>query len=183
MSAPFRVLVTGDNLAPAAVKILTDIGADVVLMQGAITPERLIAEMAPSPTQAIMMRGNPVISAAVIAGNPHLQVIAKHGAGVDSVDIDAATSRRVPVMVAGDANAPAVAEHAIGLILALGRDIVSLDARTRTGAWERATMLPEQQGIDLRRMATGPSPGDVQPDTSCPKVMPSNGIRDGVGTP
>jgi D-3-phosphoglycerate dehydrogenase / 2-oxoglutarate reductase len=40
-------------------------------------------------------------------------------------------------MVAADANAPAVAEHTLALIFALGRDIVSLAARTRAGAWDR----------------------------------------------
>ncbi|MBR0796318.1 hydroxyacid dehydrogenase [Bradyrhizobium jicamae] len=147
----FRVLVTGDNLAPAAVSILKDIGAEVVLMPGTITPERIAAEMAGAPTQAVLMRGNPVISADVIAGNPHLRVIAKHGAGIDSVDVEAATRRRVPVMVAGDANAPAVAEHTIALILALGRDIVSLDARTRAGAWER----PTYRGREVRGRTLG----------------------------
>ncbi|MBR0897366.1 hydroxyacid dehydrogenase [Bradyrhizobium tropiciagri] len=139
MTAPFRILVTGDNLAPAAVKILTEIGAEIVLTRDAITPERLSYEMAIAPTQAILMRGNPVFSSAVIASNPHLRVIAKHGAGVDSVDIDAATARRILVMVAGDANAPAVAEHTIALTLALGRDVVSLNARTHAGAWDRAS--------------------------------------------
>ncbi len=40
-------------------------------------------------------------------------------------------------MVAADANAPAVAEHTLALIFALGRDIVTLAARTRAGAWDR----------------------------------------------
>jgi D-3-phosphoglycerate dehydrogenase / 2-oxoglutarate reductase len=151
MSHVFRVLVTGDNLAPAAVKILQDVDADVVLMQGAVTPERIVQEMAVAPTQAMLMRGNPEISAAVIGGNPHLRVIAKHGAGVDSVDIGAATSHRIPVMVAGDANAPAVAEHAIALILALGRDIVSLRDRTRAGHWDRANY----KGREIRGRVLG----------------------------
>ncbi|WP_338830968.1 hydroxyacid dehydrogenase [Bradyrhizobium sp. 27S5] len=151
MTASFRVLVTGDNLAPAAVKILSEIGADVVLMRDAVTPERLTHEMATAPTQAILMRGNPVFSSTVIASNPHLRVIAKHGAGVDSVDIDAATRQRVLVMVAGDANAPAVAEHTIALILALGRDVVSLNERTHSGAWDRATY----RGREIRGRTLG----------------------------
>ena len=152
MSHPFRVLVTGDSLAPEAVKILSDIGAEIVLMRGTVTPERIAEEMmAAASTQAVLMRGNPVMSAEVIAVNPHLRVIAKHGAGIDSVDLDAATRRRVLVMVAGDANAPAVAEHTIGLILALGRDIVSLNARTHSGAWVRATY----RGREIRGRTLG----------------------------
>jgi D-3-phosphoglycerate dehydrogenase len=97
------------------------------------------------------MRGNPVMSAEIIATNPHLRVIAKHGAGIDSLDVDAATRQRVLVMVAGDANAPAVAEHTIALILALGRDIVSLNARTHSGAWVRATY----RGREIRGRTIG----------------------------
>jgi D-3-phosphoglycerate dehydrogenase / 2-oxoglutarate reductase len=151
MANQFRVLVTGDSLAPQAVKILSDVGADVVLMQGAVTAERIAREMTDATTQAVLMRGNPAMSADVIATNPHLRVIAKHGAGIDSVDLDAATRQRVLVMVAGDANAPAVAEHTIGLILALGRDIVSLNTRTRSGAWDRATY----RGREIRGRTLG----------------------------
>jgi D-3-phosphoglycerate dehydrogenase len=152
MSHPFRVLVTGDSLAPQAVKILSDIGADVVLMQGTVTPERIAEEMmAGAATQAVLMRGNPAMSADIIAVNPHLRVIAKHGAGIDSVDLEAATRGRVLVMLAGDANAPAVAEHTIGLILTLGRDIVSLNARTHSGAWDRATY----RGREIRGRTLG----------------------------
>jgi D-3-phosphoglycerate dehydrogenase len=75
----------------------------------------------------------------VMDAAPDLRVIAKHGAGVDSVDLAAATSRGIEVMIAGDANAPAVAEHTIGLILALGKDIATLGARTAAGHWDRDT--------------------------------------------
>jgi D-3-phosphoglycerate dehydrogenase len=55
------------------------------------------------------------------------------------VDIAAATRHGVLVMVAGDANAPAVAEHTMALMLTLGRDIVPLDLNTRGGLWDRGT--------------------------------------------
>lgn len=138
-SQPMRVLVTGNNLAAEAVRVLTDIGAETVLMRGEVDSAAILKELAVAPTQAILMRGNPMISADILAAAPHLQVIAKHGAGIDSVDVKAATSKNVVVMVAGDANAPAVAEHTIALILALGRDVVSLNAKTHSGAWDRAT--------------------------------------------
>ncbi len=87
------------------------------MLDGRITEARLIAAFAEAPIQAVLMRSNPPFTDAVLAAAPHLRVIAKHGAGVDSVDIAAATRRRVLVMVAGDANAPAVAEHTMALIL------------------------------------------------------------------
>jgi D-3-phosphoglycerate dehydrogenase len=132
-----RVLVTGASLAAEARAILEGIGAGVVLMPSGASRDAIVRALAEAPTQAILMRGNPPIDAAVMDAAPELRVIAKHGAGVDSVDLAAATQRGIKVMVAADANAPAVAEHTLALIFALGRDIVTLAARTRAGAWDR----------------------------------------------
>jgi D-3-phosphoglycerate dehydrogenase len=52
---------------------------------------------------------------------PRLRVIAKHGVGLDNIDCDAATRRKIPVLWTPGANANAVAEHAIGLMIALCR--------------------------------------------------------------
>jgi D-3-phosphoglycerate dehydrogenase len=137
IEAKFRVLVTSSELIANAGNMLTGIGAQIDTMAGKVTEARLIEALA-NPTQAIVMRGNPPITRAVLeAAAPHLRVIAKPGAGVDSVDLDAATDYGVPIMTAGHANAPAVAEITIGFMLALGRDIVRLDARTRGGNWHR----------------------------------------------
>jgi D-3-phosphoglycerate dehydrogenase len=117
--------------------MLTAIGASLETIAGKVTEARLIEAVA-RPTQAIVMRGNPPITRAVLeAAAPHLRVIAKPGAGVDSVDLKAATEHGIPIMTAGHGNAPAVAEITIGFMLALGRDIVSLDRRTRGGDWRR----------------------------------------------
>jgi D-3-phosphoglycerate dehydrogenase / 2-oxoglutarate reductase len=132
-----RVLVTGANLAAPARQILEEIGAAVVMMPSGTGRDAILGALAEAPTQAILMRGNPPLDAAVMNAAPDLRVIAKHGAGVDSVDLAAAAQRGIRVMVAADANAPAVAEHTLALIFALGRDIVSLAARTRIGAWDR----------------------------------------------
>ena len=137
IDANFRVLVTSSELIANAAEMLTRIGAQIDTMPGKVTEGGLIEALA-TPTQAIVMRGNPPITRAVLeAGAPHLRVIAKPGAGVDSVDLQAATEHGVPIMTAGHGNAPAVAEITIGFMLALGRDIVRLDARTRGGDWRR----------------------------------------------
>jgi D-3-phosphoglycerate dehydrogenase len=133
----FRVLVTSSELIPNAGEMLTRIGASIDTMAGKVTEARLIEALA-QPTQAIVMRGNPPITRAVLeAAAPHLQVMAKPGAGIDSVDLAAATEHGVPVMTAGHGNAPAVAEITLGFMVALGRDIIPLDRRTRGGNWHR----------------------------------------------
>lgn len=147
----FRVLVTGANLVPKAVAKLGSIGASVELMGGKITEERLLHEIAQSPTHAILMRGNPPVTSAILEAAPALRVIAKHGVGVDSVDVAAATKRGVLVMVAGDANAPAVAEMTMGFALALSREIVRFDAVARSGKWDRE----RDHGSELRGRTLG----------------------------
>jgi D-3-phosphoglycerate dehydrogenase len=133
----FRVLVTSSEMIPSAAEMLTAIGASLETIAGKVTEARLIEALA-KPTQAIVMRGNPPISRAVLeAAAPHLRVIAKPGAGVDSVDLKAATEHGIPIMTAGYGNAPAVAEITISFMLALGRDIIRLDSRTRGGDWRR----------------------------------------------
>jgi D-3-phosphoglycerate dehydrogenase len=133
----FRVLVTGTQLMPGAAETLRGIGADIVLMSGKLTEAQLIAALS-VPTQAIVMRGNPPMSRAVLeAGAPHLRVIAKPGAGVDTVDLAAATELGIPVMTAGFGNAPAVAEMTLCFMLALGRDLVRMHERARRGDWQR----------------------------------------------
>jgi len=83
----------------------------------------------------VLLRGSPPFTARVLAAAPGLRIIAKHGAGVDSVDIVAATKHGIAVMVAGGANADAVAEHALAMMLALSRELPRFDRDTRSGAW------------------------------------------------
>ena len=151
MDGKFHVLVTGAELTSAAVAKLSAIGATLAMMPGKITEQRLLEEIARQPVQAILMRGNPPIARAVLDAAPALRVIAKHGVGVDSVDVAAATQKGILVMVAGDANAPAVAEMTIAFMLALGRDLEKLSASVKSGQWERGTY----HGTELRGRTLG----------------------------
>ena len=67
--------------------------------------------------------------------------MAKHGAGVDSVDLASATRHGIAVMVAGGANADAVAEHALAMMLSLVRELPQFDRSTRLGAWRNLDYL------------------------------------------
>lgn len=66
-----------------------------------------------------------------------LKVIAKHGAGVDNIDIEAATRRGVIVANTPGANTMSVAEHAVTLLLAVKRNVVQADSATRDTDWRR----------------------------------------------
>ena len=86
------------------------------------------------------------VDASDLAAAQRLKVVAKHGAGLDNIDCQAATERGIPVIYTPGANANAVAEHAIGLLLALARNTCVADTTLRDGrAYERGQF----QGIEL----------------------------------
>jgi D-3-phosphoglycerate dehydrogenase len=74
----------------------------------------------------------------VFAHAPKLKVIARFGVGVDNIDLAAAKARGIKVTNARGANADAVAELAIGGMLAMLRNFAFLDRTTRAGKWERS---------------------------------------------
>ena len=79
------------------------------------------------------------VSARVIESCDRLKVISRYGAGVDRVDLAAAARRGLSVCNTPGANAQAVADLALGLMLAAARKIPMLDRKTREGAWVRST--------------------------------------------
>jgi D-3-phosphoglycerate dehydrogenase len=89
------------------------------------------------------------IDADVIAAAPRLKVIARYGVGVDRVDVPAATRQGVVVTNTLGANAAAVAEHTIALMLALARHICHADRAVREGEW------PRLDGVGLRGKTVG----------------------------
>jgi D-3-phosphoglycerate dehydrogenase / 2-oxoglutarate reductase len=92
---------------------------------------------------AVLLRSARMDRARIEAA-PRLRIIARHGAGYDTVDLAAARERGVAVTVTADANAVSVAEHTFALVLAVVRRVAASDAAVRQGRWD-----------DARRAATG----------------------------
>jgi D-3-phosphoglycerate dehydrogenase len=130
------LLVTGADLAPQALALLSDFE---VVYAGRTPGEDDIVELCRerNPT-AIIVRYSKVGAAAMDAA-PALKVISKHGSGTDTIDKAAAAARGVQVVAAVGANAAAVAEQALALLLACAKSVVALDARMRDGHWDKAT--------------------------------------------
>lgn len=84
-----------------------------------------------------LVAGLPPVSDAVLAAAPDLRAVLKHGVGVDSIDIAAATARGIPVTSTPAANAQAVAEMALGAIFALARNVVQGHLTVTSGDWTR----------------------------------------------
>jgi len=142
----YTVLVTAQHLVPEAQQILHDAGARIEFMPEPITEDTLAARLAAGPIDAVVLRGSKPFTARVLAAAKGLKIIAKNGAGVDSVDLAEAARRGIVVAVAAGANAEAVAEHSIALMLALVRDLHRLDRKLRQGGWEGTSWL----GRDFR---------------------------------
>jgi len=84
---------------------------------------------------------------AELAASKGLQVVARIGVGYDAVDVPALTARKIPLMVAGIANSPSVAEHAMFLMLDLAKKAAWFDAIVKEGRW--AADRIKQHGVDL----------------------------------
>jgi D-3-phosphoglycerate dehydrogenase len=114
--------------------------------------------------------GTQTVDAALIEAAPRLTVVSKHGAGVDNIDIEAATAAGIAVTSAPGANATAVAELVLGLLIGLARGIVGEDRRVRRGEWrvkvgkalERSTLGIVGMGRIGRLVATRALAFDMQ---------------------
>jgi D-3-phosphoglycerate dehydrogenase len=132
----FVVLVTSTTVSEQAQKLLRDAGADIVFMQGPVNEEALLREFSRAKIGAVLLRGPAPLTASVLAAANDLKIISKFGAGVDSVDMKYATQRGIALMVANGANADAVAEHALALMLCLAREVPRFDRELRQGVWK-----------------------------------------------
>ena len=86
----------------------------------------------------LIVRSATRVTADLIYRAERLRVIGRAGSGVDNVDIAAATRRGIIVANAPGSNMVAAAEHAIGLLLALARNIPQAHAALVQGRWERS---------------------------------------------
>ena len=100
---------------------------------------------------ALVVRSATDVNAKLIESAQKLRVIGRAGVGVDNVDADAATRKGIVVMNTPGANAIAVAEHTIGLMISLARFIPKADQTTRAGKWEKKSL----QGTELKGKTLG----------------------------
>ena len=134
--SPRSLIVTGADLAPQALALLSDFN----VVYAGKTPQqddliRLCQQLDPV---AIIVRYGAV-GAAVMDAAPSLRVISKHGSGTDTIDKHAAQTRGIEVRAAVGANAAAVAEQAMALLLACAKSVVPLNDRMHAGHWDKAT--------------------------------------------
>lgn len=130
------ILVTGADLALQAQALLE--GYELIYAGKTPTEDDLVALCRAHDPVAIIVRYGKV-GAAVMDAAPSLKVISKHGSGIDTIDKAAAQARGIEVVAAVGANAAAVAEQALALLLACAKSVVALDGRMHAGHWDKAT--------------------------------------------
>src|ERR1700758_70556 len=109
----------------------------------------LAAEIADA--DGLIVRSAVQVDDALLASAPKLRVIGRAGVGVDNIDAEAATRRGIVVMNTPGANAVAVAELTVGLMLSLARFIPRADRTTRAGKWEKKSL----QGTEVNGKTLG----------------------------
>ena len=118
-----------------------------------VTPDQikngLAAELADA--DGLVVRSAVQADAALLAAAPKLRVIGRAGVGVDNIDTDAATRQGIVVMNTPGANAVAVAELTLGLMIAMGRSIPRANATMHGGKWDKKSL----QGQELRGKTLG----------------------------
>src|SRR5205807_909449 len=88
--------------------------------------------------EGIVIRSATKLTADLIERAGRLKVIGRAGVGVDNVDVAAATRRGIVVANAPESTVVSAAEHTIGLLVALARNIPQAHAALRQGRWERS---------------------------------------------
>jgi D-3-phosphoglycerate dehydrogenase / 2-oxoglutarate reductase len=125
-----RVLIR-EAIAPAGVELLRD-KFDVDVDGDSDLAETI------GRYDAIVIRSATKLTAELIERGVNLKVIGRAGVGVDNVDVEAATRRGIVVANAPESNIVSAAEHAVGLLVALARNIPQAHAALKDGRWERS---------------------------------------------
>ncbi len=114
-----------------------------------LKPEQIIAII--GDYDALIVRSQTKVTAAIIEAGKNLEVIARAGVGIDNVDVEAATRCGVVVVNAPTGNTVSAAEHAIALMLALARNIPQANASLKSCQWKRSEFM----GTELRGKTLG----------------------------
>ncbi len=141
-------IVLAEKVSPATLAVFAAEPGWEVLTHDQL-PQGLTAALADA--DALVVRSAVQVDDALMEQAPKLRVVGRAGVGVDNIDADAATRRGIVVMNTPGANAVAVAELTIGLMLALARKVPAANSTMHAGKWEKKSL----QGAELRGKTLG----------------------------
>ncbi|MCP4406033.1 MAG: hydroxyacid dehydrogenase [bacterium] len=139
-------ILIADKLADVTIEQLQALGAEVT-MNPDLNAENLPNALGDS--EVLVVRSTKVTQAAIEAA-PSLSLIIRAGAGVNTIDLDSAGSHGIHVSNCPGKNTAAVAELAIGLLIAADRHIVNAGNDLRNGKWRKKTYGGKARGLKGR---------------------------------
>ncbi len=131
-----KILIS-DGLSEDGITLLKSGGE--VTVNPKITAEELLAAL--PEVHALVVRSRTKVTAKVIEAGKSLKVVGRAGVGVDNIDVAAAVARGVVVVNCPLAASVSVAEHTVGLMLALARRIPAADASMKQGRWDKSAFM------------------------------------------
>ncbi len=114
-------------------------------------PDGILSDEA-STAHAVLVRGRKKIDRDLVEQAKNLLVIAKHGVGYDNIDVEAATQKRILVVNTPEANLESVAEHNIGLMLSLSKNICNSGRVLRE---DKFTRREDYIGVEIKDKKLG----------------------------
>ncbi|WP_054949575.1 phosphoglycerate dehydrogenase [Numidum massiliense] len=114
-----------------------------------LSEEELLEVIA--PFDALLVRSQTQVTAAVLEAGKNLKVVGRAGVGVDNIDVRAATEHGVIVLNAPDGNTVSTSEHTFAMLLALARNIPQAYHSLTGGKWDRKAYV----GVELRGKTLG----------------------------
>ncbi len=142
-------IVVADRLGKTGLEMLRALPGFEVVETAGKGPEALDAAL--GEAVALVVRSETKVTAAMIGKAPKLKVIARAGMGTDTIDVEEASRRKIPVLTAPGANSNSVAEYTFALLLALARKISPSSASLAAGKWDRKPY----EGSELRDKTLG----------------------------
>ncbi len=145
-------IVLAEKVSPATLAVLKEepgweiVTADQIAKLGLGGLEKELAE-----ADALVVRSAVQVDAKLLESAPKLRVIGRAGVGVDNIDTDAATRGGIVVMNTPGANAVAVAELTLGLMISMARSIPRANGTMHAAKWEKKSL----QGSELRGKTLG----------------------------
>src|ERR1700756_5631617 len=140
-------IIVAEKISSSAVGQLQEPGWTV------LTADQLDGKLAEhlETADALIVRSAVQADAALLEHANRLRVIGRAGVGVDNIEIESATRKGIAVMNTPGANAVAVAEQTLAMMLAMARPLCRADALMHTGKWEKKSL----QGTELRKKTLG----------------------------
>ena len=136
-----KILIT-DPISEEGVDYLKQQPDFEVVCRFDLSLEALFSEI--RDAEGLIIRSKTQVTQEVIEKASQLRVIGRAGAGVDNIDLKAATRKGVVVMNTPGGNSISVAEHAFALLLALARRIPFADPSLRSGEWNKKAFIGQE---------------------------------------